>query len=277
VRLPHPFAPTVTTRPTRPSLLLFGAASLALHVAVAAAAVGVAARRSSATFRPAAETLTGETLDLEQEIAAAENEPPPVVPVEDLPAAHAPETPGPAPAAAHAPAPSRASVSASASASESAVVAPSPPPLPYGAVGVRYATDLATTFTRSFPQAASGDPAWGQAPFGAAGSATVSLVIDETGRLTSTAVEGAPSAALRRGIERTLVLLRPRELTAVGPLTRLRITARVGHDDVHDGLHGEVFALSGGSFAGEVGSAFFALPAGAGPGRRVDVEVRLLP
>lgn len=225
------------------------------------------------TFRPVAETMAGETLDLEQEIAAAESEPPPVVPVEDLPAAHDPDAPSRA--AAHAPA--RTFAPASEPGSSSATAAPSPPPLPYGAVGVRYATDLATTFTRSFPQAACSDPAWVQAPFGAAGSATVSLIIDETGRLTSTAIEGAPSPALRRGIERTLVMLRPRELTAVGPVTRLRITARVGRDDVHDGLHGEVFALSGGSFAGEVGSAFFALPAGAGPGRRVDVEVRLVP
>ena len=42
------------------------------------------------------------------------------------------------------------------------------------------------------------------------------------------------------------------------------------------GLHGDVFALSGGSFSGEVGTAFFALPA-AGGGRRVDVELRLVP
>jgi hypothetical protein len=47
-------------------------------------------------------------------------------------------------------------------------------------------------------------------------------------------------------------------------------------DDVHDGLHGDVFALSGGSFSGEVGTAFFALPA-AGGGRRIDVELRLVP
>ena len=46
--------------------------------------------------------------------------------------------------------------------------------------------------------------------------------------------------------------------------------------DVHDGLHGDVFALSGGSFSGDVGTAFFARP-GPGGGRRVDVEVRLLP
>jgi hypothetical protein len=264
VRLPRPPAPAAAAGP---SLLLFGVASLALHVA-AAAALGVASRHAAVTFRPSAQTMAGETLDLEQEIAAAESERPPVVPVEDLPAAKEPE-------ARSTPTPTPTSIS-TATPTASGTTTPAPPPLPYGAVGVRYATDLATTFTRSFPQAACTDPAWVQAPFGAAGSATVSLAIDETGRLTSTAVDGSPSAALRRGIERTLAMLRPRELTAVGPVTRLRITARVGRDDVHDGLHGEVFALSGGSFSGDVGTAFFALPA-AGGGRRIDVELRLLP
>ena len=44
---------------------------------------------------------------------------------------------------------------------------------------------------------------------------------------------------------------------------------------MHDGLHGDVFALSGGSFAGAVGTAFFALP--GSPGRRIDLELRLIP
>jgi hypothetical protein len=50
----------------------------------------------------------------------------------------------------------------------------------------------------------------------------------------------------------------------------------VQRDVVHDGLHGDVFALSGGSFSGDVGTAFFALPGTAGAGRRVDVELRLV-
>lgn len=137
--------------------------------------------------------------------------------------------------------------------------------------------DLATTFTRAFPQAASADPVWSSVAFGSAGRAELSMLIDDEGHLTSTEIAGAPSAALRRSIEHTLVLLEPRAFTARGALTRLRITAHVSRDDVHDGLHGDVFALSAGSFTGEVGSAFFALPGGGGPGRRVDVEVRLLP
>jgi len=62
------------------------------------------------------------------------------------------------------------------------------------------------------------------------------------------------------------------------PYAERRIAVGLG-TRAHQG--GDVFALSGGSFAGEVGMAFFALPAGPGPGtapgRRVDVELRLVP
>lgn len=152
-----------------------------------------------------------------------------------------------------------------------------PPPALFGAVGVRYATDLATTFTRAFPQAASADAIWNSASFGSAGTADVTLVLDDGGHLVSHAIAGAPSPALRRGIERTLLLMGPRTFTAHGATTRLRVAARVTSDVVHDGLHGDVFALSGGSFSGDLGTAFFALPGAGGPGRRVDVELRLLP
>jgi hypothetical protein len=127
-----------------------------------------------------------------------------------------------------------------------------------------------------FPQAASADPAWNEAPFGSAGSADVTLVIDDTGHLVSDTVAGAPSRALRQGIDRTLAGLRSRTFTARAAVTKLRVSARVQRNDVHDGLHGDVFALSGGSFAGDVGTAFFALP-GGGAGRRVDVELRAMP
>ncbi len=256
------------TRPASaraPSLLLFGAASLLLH---AGAAIGV--RPHAEVFHPVVETLAGETLDVEPEPPSAEDSPP-SMPVDDLPVAPATAL-GAAPALGPARAQAHPSEAASATANAAA-----PPPFPFGAAGVRYASDLATTFTRSFPQAASGDKVWTSAPFGPAGVATVSLVIDDSGRLLGTAVLGSPSPALRRGIERTLALIEPRVFTASAAITKLRVSARVSRDDVHDGLHGDVFALSGGSFAGEVGSAFFALPAGAGEGRRVDVEVRVLP
>jgi hypothetical protein len=218
--------------------------------------------RSGEMFHPTPDGLSGETLDLEppREVEA---------PPEAEPASASATATATAPATA--PAPATATGVATAAA---------PPPLPFGAVGVRYATDLATTFTRSFPQAASSDPAWNAAPLGGAGSAIVSFVIDENGHLESSAVLGAPGPALRRGIERTLAVLESRPFTASAAITRLKVTARVSRDDVHDGLHGEVFAVSGGSFSHDVGAAFFALPArpaSSGQGRRVDVEVRLLP
>jgi hypothetical protein len=139
---------------------------------------------------------------------------------------------------------------------------------------VRYAVDLATTFTRAFPQAGSADPVWGTVPLGSAGAADVTLVLDESGHLVSHTIDGSPSPALRRGIERALVMLQARAFTAKAAVTRLRITARVSTNDVHDGWHGDVFALSGGSFAGATGTAFFALP--GSPGRRIDLELRML-
>jgi hypothetical protein len=155
--------------------------------------------------------------------------------------------------------------------------APSPPPALFGAVGDRSAADLATAFTRAFPQAASADPVWSGAPLGLAGHADLALTLDDAGRLVARAIEGAPSPALHRGIDRTLALLGARAFTARALTTRLRIVARVTPDAVHDGLHGDVFALSGGSFAGDVGTAFFALPPRAdGTGRRIDVQIRIL-
>jgi len=139
----------------------------------------------------------------------------------------------------------------------------------FGASGDRASVDLATAFTRGFPQAASADPAWTLAPFGPAGEATIALEIDESGALVATRIEGSPSPALRAGITRTIALIRARAFTASRPVTRLLVTGEVSADVVHDGLHGEVFAV-GGSFDGSQGSAFFALAIG----RRVDLTVR---
>lgn len=149
----------------------------------------------------------------------------------------------------------------------------------FGAVGTRFATDLPATFTHAIPQAFSADPAWTGAALGDAGAVDLTLVLDEAGHLASSSLVGHPSLALRSSVERTLSLLAARVFTARRPSTRLRLTAHVTRDDLHDGLHGDVFALSGGSFAGVIGSAFFALPApsGTGPGRRVDVELRIVP
>lgn len=140
----------------------------------------------------------------------------------------------------------------------------------YGAVGDRSAADVATAFTRGFPQAASADPVWRAAPLGAAGEADVTITIDEDGHFVGADVGGAPSAPLAAGIRRTLALVKGRAFVARGKKTRLHVTATVSADAVHDGLHGDVFAI-GGSFAGGEGSAFFALAVG----RRIDLRVRL--
>jgi hypothetical protein len=247
-------------------LSVFAIASIALHAGVFA---GLSHRSGNKAAPPSFEVgpapLLGETLDVdeaapaedEQQNGAEESAPDEASHAgETTVRAHRPSSPG-----------SRAPAGGEAH----------PPPALFGAVGVRYATDLATTFTRAFPQAGSADAIWSTAAFGSAGTADVTLVLDDTGHLVSHAIGGAPSPALRRGIERTLLLLGPRAFTARGATTRLRVTARVTSDVVHDGLHGDVFALSGGSFSGDLGTAFFALPGAGGPGRRIDVELRLLP
>jgi hypothetical protein len=138
----------------------------------------------------------------------------------------------------------------------------------FGATNERASIDLATAFTRGFPQAASADPAWASSPYGSAGEATVVLEIDDSGALVSSRVDGTPSAAFRSGLTRTLALIHTRAFTASHRVTRLHVTARVSPDLVHDGLHGDVFAI-GGSFDAWQGSAFFALAIG----RRIDLKV----
>jgi outer membrane biosynthesis protein TonB len=143
-------------------------------------------------------------------------------------------------------------------------------PALYGAVGERSAADLATAFTRGFPQAASADPAWRAAPLGGAGEADVVFTLDESGHIEDMQILGSPSAALSSAIRRTLALVKGRPFVAKGKVTKLHLVASVSSDAVHDGLHGDVFAI-GGSFAGGEGTAFFALAIG----RRIDVRVRL--
>lgn len=142
-------------------------------------------------------------------------------------------------------------------------------PALYGAVGDRSASDIATAFVRGFPQAASADPAWKSASIGSAGDVDLILTIDDSGHFVSSQVVGSPSAALSSGINRTVALIKGRSFTAKGKTTKLHLTATVASDQVHDGLHGDVFAI-GGSFVGTEGNAFFALNIG----RRIDVHVR---
>jgi hypothetical protein len=139
----------------------------------------------------------------------------------------------------------------------------------FGAVGDRSAADLSRAFTRDFPQAASGDPIWRTAPLGAAGEATVILTLDDTGHIADVQITGNPSGPLAQGIRRTMTLIKGRPFVSRSKVTKLRIVATISADTVHDGLHGDVFAI-GGSFAEGEGSAFFALNVG----RRIDLRVR---
>jgi hypothetical protein len=240
-----------------PSVLPFALLSLSLHTAAFVGIARHATRQPAAAFDPRSQALAGDTLEIE---------PPPLASPNSESAGAPPPTPTSTPTLPSGGRPSDTS---------KATVAARPPV--FGAVGVRFASDLATTFTRAFPQAASAYPLWSSVAFGDAGRAEVTLVLDENGHLTTSEIAGSPSPALRRSIERTLVLLAPRVFTARAATSKLSVTAYISRDDVHDGLHGDVFALSAGSFTGEVGAAFFALPPGAGPGRRVDIEVKLLP
>lgn len=139
----------------------------------------------------------------------------------------------------------------------------------YGALGDRSAADISRAFTRDFPQAASGDEIWQSTPLGAAGDATLILTLDESGHIENWNVVGRPTTALTQGIRRTMTLLKARAFVAKARVTRLRLVATVTADNVHDGLHGEVFAI-GGSFHEGEGTAFFALNVG----RRIDLRVR---
>jgi hypothetical protein len=228
----------------------FFIASAAAHLAV-----GALLFRPAAPLRaeaPTSATLTGESLSLPADLLADEVEAP------------SPDAPSPTPPA-EGPAPT---VHAS-RISPHTGSASSPEPTTYGAAGDRGATDLSSTFTRAFPQAASADPVWLAVPFGRVGSAKVSLEIDESGAFVQAQIDPHAAPALRRAIERTIALIRGRTFTAHARITPLYLSATVSPDDVHDGLHGDVFAI-GGSFEGRRGNAFFALAAG----RRIDLAIR---
>jgi hypothetical protein len=137
-------------------------------------------------------------------------------------------------------------------------------PSRYGAVGQRGSFELVPTFSRAFAQAASSDPAWATAPLGDAGSVDLTFTIDESGALVGTVVGGSGSQPLRHGIERTIALIAGRTFFANGAETRIRVSATIVPDAVHDGLHGEVFAIGASG-----SSAFFALAIG----RRIDIDI----
>jgi hypothetical protein len=136
----------------------------------------------------------------------------------------------------------------------------------FGALGERSAADLTRAFTRGFPQAASGDPVWRNVPLGSAGEATLVLTLDDSGHISEVQIVGNASGPLAQGIWRTMALIKGRPFTARSKVTRLRLVATVRADTVHDGLHGDVFAIGNPTDD----SGFFALNVG----RRVDLHVR---
>ncbi len=246
----------------------FAVASLAVHVALAVVLARGAAKPVTEA-PPSTATLAGDTFEV--------NEPGDGEDIDELDPTPTP-TPTPAPTPTPDPDPDptltpspRAQARSKSKAARAAAANPgpvAPPVTAFGAVGERGAVDLPTAFTRAFPQAASADPAWSRVPFGAAGDCDLTLTLDENGKLMSTTVSPGAPAALKTGISRTVALIRGRAFTAAGARTRLHVTASVAPDQVHDGLHGDVFAL-GGSFTGGQGNAFFALAIG----RRIDVRI----
>ena len=234
------------------------ALSLAIHASAFALVFALVDARPAPLEADPAPNIAGETFELPEldpETTEESTSPAPAA-ARSLPA----PSPRPARAEAFSKGPRAADAPAAGAEANS-------PPL-FGAVGERGVVDLATTFTRAFPQAASADPSWTRVPFGSAGVADVNLEIDAAGHLVDTRVAGASTSALREGIQRTVLLIRAHAFVATAAVTRLHIVSTVSPDAVHDGLHGDVFAI-GGSFSGREGSAFFALSVG----RRIDLTI----
>jgi len=267
------------TRPSAPFVVAWLAMSVALHGAVAVL-VAQSPGGTVAPPRPAtSSSLPGETFEVPVEDRPVENETSAGLAAQTAVAPTLADEgtltePGDAPptprAETHPHARPRTAVAGTTSPAGSGP-GEADHPGTFGAAGDLSSVDLASAFTRGFPQAASADPLWLAAPFGSAGSVDVTFTIDESGALLDTHSSGTPGDALAAGVRRTLALIRARSFVAEGRETRLRVTATVTQDEVHDGLHGEVFAI-GGSFRGADGSGFFALTVG----RRIDVRVRVL-
>jgi hypothetical protein len=161
---------------------------------------------------------------------------------------------------------------ASAPASSATSAAAEAAPASFGAVGERGAVEIVPFFQRAFVQMASADPVWTKASFGTAGSTTLTLTIDGSGHLTGSNLGAGAGAALASSIARTLPLLAHRSFTAKGARSVLNLTAHVSPDAVHDGLHGNVFAIgvTSADGSGASGTAWFSLTSG----RRINLTIR---
>jgi hypothetical protein len=98
------------------------------------------------------------------------------------------------------------------------------------------------------------------------------MTLDDSGHLADVQIVGNPSGPLVRGIRGTMTLIKGRSFVSRSRVTKLHVSGSVSSDTVHDGLHGDAFAIHG-SFTNGEGLAFFALPIG----RRIDLRVRLQP
>lgn len=251
--------------------------SLGLHVAVAAAFVLRPAPHHDDSPGDPAPMMAGETFELpapDTQLAPLVNaspSPDDVGQAAPSEAADAPAKPMPPKVGKHAARPSNAGRPSAGrtAAGDGDTEGSSSSGLTFGATGDRSATDLLTAITHGFAQGASGDPAWRSAPLGSAGDATLTITLGEDGHIESTAISGNPSAALSSGIHRTMALIKGRPFVAKGKVTKLRVSATVSNDAVHDNSGSDVFAI-GRSVAGGEGHGWFALSVG----RRIDLRVR---
>lgn len=243
--------------------------SFAAHVAVAGVVTFELGRRAAdKEAAPAPGILTGETLEVPGlEAPSAADEAPAVEDLDDAPPSAAP-APGDGDQRVRPTPPRRKKTIVRGGVGTPGETSGDAEPARFGAVGERGAVDLATAFTRGFPQAASADPIWQRAPIGSAGSIDVVLHLDATGHLSEAHLEPGGTPALRQGLSRTIALIRGRTFTSRKEVTRLRVAGTVSTDTVRNGAFGDVFAI-GGTYMGRSGSAFFSLSVG----KKIDVTV----
>lgn len=259
-------------------LWLFLPVSLLIHGGLAATAIYGAARGSSRAFPTSTASALRSDTETELPLAEANGD---SEGGEAEPPARTSEPPAPPASPASPPSPSHEpgtavspAAAAAAQASRHGAARPAPGGSEgvtrsglIGAVGEPGAVELETAFLRALPQVASFDKDWNREPIGTSFTAIITVDVDDGGHLGQlTGVSG--STPLNRAIERSMGQLKPRLLTAHAPRTRISVTCTVHADEVHDGWHGDVFAL-GATASARGGTGFVALATG----RRVDFVV----
>lgn len=247
-------------------LYLFVAMSLAAHGAAFIGTFHVGRGKAVSRPLPVASSLKSDTeTELPLSEASGDTEPAPdaipAAPVAEQSPAAPTDAPGsPTPAATTKSRPSKPPAAGSAG-------GPGAQPGLIGAVGEPGAVELETAFLRALPQVASFDKDWHREPIGATATITVTAEVDASGHLQQV-TDASTSTPLNRAVTRALAQLKPRLLTAHAARTRITVTCTVHTDEVHDGWHGDVFAL-GATAQGRGGTGFVSLATG----RRVDFVV----